>query len=160
MALKIFIKYFDKNMPKLERIEQRDWIDLRSREAFTYKAGDFIKVPLEVAMELPKGYEAHIVPRSSTFKNFGLIMVNSPGIVDESYKGDNDEWFAPFLAFRDGKNRKIRPYCAVSYCRKNAARNIRRERTPREQGQMRGKLNRYKIKRRGADGKRNFTKNS
>lgn len=106
MALKIFVKYFDKNMPKLEKLEQGDWIDLRSREAFSYKAGDFIKVPLGVAMELPEGYEAHIAPRSSTFKNFGLIMVNSPGIVDESYKGDNDEWFAPFLAFRDGKIEK------------------------------------------------------
>lgn len=106
VTLKISIKYFDKNMPRLKRLEQGDWIDLRSRETFVYKAGDFIKVPLGVAMELPKNYEAHIVPRSSTFKNFGVIMVNSPGIVDESYKGDDDEWFVLLYALRDGKIEK------------------------------------------------------
>lgn len=106
MALQIRIKYFDDNMPRLQKIEKGDWIDLRSRCDFTYKAGDFIEVPLGVAMELPEGYEAHIAPRSSTFKNFGLIMVNSIGIIDQSYKGDNDEWIARFYALRDGQIQK------------------------------------------------------
>lgn len=52
-------------------------------------------------MELPKGYEAHVVPRSSTFKNFGVIQTNHQGVVDESYKGNNDEWFMPVYALRD-----------------------------------------------------------
>ena len=65
------------------------------------KAGEFKLIPLGIAMELPRGYEAHIVPRSSTFKNFGIIQTNHMGVVDESYCGDNDQWFFPAYALRD-----------------------------------------------------------
>ena len=65
------------------------------------KAGDFKLIPLGIAMQLPKGYEAHIIPRSSTFKNFGVIQANHMGMVDESYCGDNDQWFFPAIALRD-----------------------------------------------------------
>ena len=65
------------------------------------KAGEFKLIPLGVAMQLPKGYEAHIIPRSSTFKNFGVIQANHMGMVDESYCGDNDQWFFPAIAMRD-----------------------------------------------------------
>jgi dUTP pyrophosphatase len=102
--LKIKIKYLHDDLIKLENIENKsDWIDLRcaSKEDIIMKAGEFKLIPLGVAMELPKGYEAHVVPRSSTFKNFGIIQTNSQGIIDNSYKGDNDFWFFPAYALRD-----------------------------------------------------------
>jgi dUTP pyrophosphatase len=99
---KIKIKYFSEEIDKLQYIENKsDWIDLRAAEKVELKAGEFRLIPLGVAMELPKGYEAHIVPRSSTFKNFGILQTNSTGIVDESYCGDNDQWFFPAFAMRD-----------------------------------------------------------
>ena len=67
------------------------------------KAGEFKLIPLGIAIELPHGYEAHVVPRSSTFKNFGVLQVNSMGVIDETYCGDNDQWFMPVLAVRDTK---------------------------------------------------------
>jgi len=98
----IKIKYLSDQIEKLTYIDNKsDWIDLRAAAHIKMKAGEFRLIPLGVAMELPKGYEAHIVPRSSTFKNFGIIQTNSMGVVDESYCGDNDEWFFPALAIRD-----------------------------------------------------------
>ncbi|MDF2941454.1 MAG: yncF [Herbinix sp.] len=98
----IKIKYLSDKIEKLQYIENKsDWIDLRAAEATSLKAGEFKLIPLGIAMELPKGYEAHIVPRSSTFKNFGILQTNSTGIVDETYCGDNDQWFFPALAMRD-----------------------------------------------------------
>ncbi len=99
---KIIIKYFN-NAEPIEKITQGDWIDLRANDSFEYKAGDFIVIPLGVAMELPKGYEANAVPRSSTFKHYGIIQTNHFGVIDESYKGDDDQWFFPAYALRDGK---------------------------------------------------------
>lgn len=98
----ILIKYFDKDMEKLELIDGKsDWIDLRASEEVEFKSGDFKLVPLGVAIKLPDGYEAHIAPRSSTFKNFGVIQTNSVGVVDNSYSGDEDMWKMPCLAMRD-----------------------------------------------------------
>lgn len=98
----IKIKYFSDQIEKLQYIENKsDWIDLRAAEEIELKAGEFKLIPLGIAMELPKGYEAHIVPRSSTYKNFGIIQTNSTGIVDESYCGDHDQWFFPALAMKD-----------------------------------------------------------
>ncbi|MCD8020881.1 MAG: dUTP diphosphatase [Clostridiales bacterium] len=98
----IRIKYFSDQIKKLTYIENKsDWIDLRAAEDITLKKGDFALIPLGVAMELPKGYEAHVVPRSSTFKNFGIIQTNHMGVIDESYCGDNDQWFMPVFAVRD-----------------------------------------------------------
>jgi dUTP pyrophosphatase len=98
----ILIKYFDKDMEKLKLIDGKsDWIDLRASEEVKFKSGDFKLVPLGVAMKLPDGYEAHIAPRSSTFKNFGVIQTNSVGVVDNSYSGDTDQWKMPCLAMRD-----------------------------------------------------------
>ena len=80
---KIRIKYFTDKIDKLEYIEGKsDWIDLRASETVELKAGEFKLIPLGVAMELPKGYEAHVVPRSSTFKNYGILQTNSCGIID------------------------------------------------------------------------------
>ena len=100
--LTIKIKYFNDNIERLRYIDGKsDWIDLRAAERVELRAGEFRLIPLGIAMELPKGYEAHIVPRSSTFKQFGILQTNHCGIVDESYCGDNDQWFFPALAMRD-----------------------------------------------------------
>ena len=98
----IRIKYFTDKIEKLTYIDGKsDWIDLRAAQDVDLKQGEFKLIPLGVAMELPRGYEAHIFPRSSTFKNFGIIQVNHQGVVDCSYCGDNDQWFMPALAMRD-----------------------------------------------------------
>ncbi len=98
----IKIKYFTDKIEKLTYIDGKsDWIDLRAAEEVTLQKGDFKLIPLGVAMELPKGYEAHVVPRSSTFKNFGIIQTNHQGVIDCSYCGDNDQWFMPVYAVRD-----------------------------------------------------------
>lgn len=100
--MNIRIKYFTDKIDKLTYIDGKsDWIDLRAAEDITLKAGEFRLIPLGIAMELPKGFEAHVVPRSSTFKNFGVIQTNSMGVIDETYCGDNDQWFFPALAMRD-----------------------------------------------------------
>ncbi|MGN0484532.1 MAG: dUTP diphosphatase [Lachnospiraceae bacterium] len=99
---KIRIKYFGEHVEKLRYIDGKsDWIDLRAMETVELKKGEFKLIPLGVAMELPEGYEAHIVPRSSTFKNYGLIQVNSCGIIDGSYCGDEDMWRMPVYATKD-----------------------------------------------------------
>lgn len=100
--MEIKIKYFTDKIDKLCYIDGKsDWIDLRAAETVELKKGEFKLIPLGVAMQLPKGYEAHIVPRSSTYKNFGVIQTNHMGIVDESYCGANDQWLFPALAMRD-----------------------------------------------------------
>lgn len=102
----IKVKYFTDKIDKLEYIDGKsDWIDLRASEDVVLEKGDFALIPLGVAMELPEGYEAHIVPRSSTYKNFGIIQANHCGIVDGSYCGDNDMWRMPVIAMRDTKIR-------------------------------------------------------
>lgn len=97
----IRIKYLSDKIDKLEKITKGDWIDLRASEDITMKAGEFKLIPLGIAMQLPQGFEAHIVPRSSTFKNFGIIQTNHQGVVDCSYCGDNDQWYMPSYALRD-----------------------------------------------------------
>ena len=90
----IKIKYFE-GANKLKSIEKGDWIDLYANKEIFIPKGQRAMIPLGIAMELPKGYEAHIVPRSSTFKTWGIILVNSIGIIDNSYNGDNDQWHFP-----------------------------------------------------------------
>ncbi|TGY93694.1 dUTP diphosphatase [Petralouisia muris] len=98
----IKIKYFDSELDKLTYIDGKsDWIDLRASETTELKKGEFRLIPLGVAMELPAGYEAHVVPRSSTFKNYGILQTNSCGVIDGSYCGDQDMWQMPAYAIRD-----------------------------------------------------------
>ena len=98
----IRIKYISDKIEKLTYIDGiSDWIDLRAAKDMHLSKGEFALIPLGVAMELPKGYEAHIVPRSSTYQNFGIIQANHMGVVDESYCGDNDQWHMPVIAMRD-----------------------------------------------------------
>ena len=96
----IKIKYHT-DIPHLEKIEQGDWIDLRSAEDVTMMLGETKVIDLGISMKLPDGYEAHVVPRSSTLKHFGIIMTNSVGIIDNSYCGDNDVWKFPALCVKD-----------------------------------------------------------
>ena len=98
--MKIQVRYHA-DIPPLERLPQGDWIDLRAAETVDLKAGEYRLISLGVSMRLPAGYEAHVVPRSSTFKKWGVIQANSMGIIDESYCGDNDIWRFSALAMRD-----------------------------------------------------------
>lgn len=98
--LDVKVKYF-RDMVSIAKINGGDWIDLRAGEDVTLSQGEYKLIPLGVGMILPDGYEAHVVPRSSTFKNFGIISANSIGIIDNSYSGDDDEWQFPAIALRD-----------------------------------------------------------
>lgn len=105
----IKIKYHT-DIPPIVVNPNGDWVDLRAAEDVTMKAGDFKLISLGVSMKLPDGYEAHIVPRSSTYKNWGIIQANHMGVVDNSYCGDNDIWRFPAIAIRDAhiyKNERI-----------------------------------------------------
>lgn len=126
--MKVRIKYFSKDYPRLEKIEKGDRIDLRVdgikkyerkfgngytevvnadklfqiEKELKYKKDDIVTFKLGVAMELPDGFEAVLSPRSSTFKHWGLIQTNSVGVIDNSFSGDNDEWLVQMVAMRDG----------------------------------------------------------
>ena len=105
----IKIKYHNDIRP-LEILDNGDWIDLRAAEDVNLEKGDFRLISLGVSMKLPDGYEAHIVPRSSTFKHWGIIQANHMGVIDNSYCGDNDIWKFPVIATRDAviyKNDRI-----------------------------------------------------
>lgn len=101
MEMEVKVKYHNQNIEKMKKFDQGDWVDLRAAETVELKNGEFRIISLGVSMELPEGYEAHIVPRSSTFKNFGILQTNSMGVIDNSYSGDNDVWGFPALAMRD-----------------------------------------------------------
>ena len=90
----IRIKYFD-DAKKLEKISKGDWIDLYANKEMFIPEGERAMIPLGVAMELPEGYEAHLAPRSSTFKTWGIIQTNHVGVIDHSFCGDNDQWHMP-----------------------------------------------------------------
>lgn len=101
-AVNLKVKYLSNEIEHLKFIGGKsDWIDLRSAENVTLKAGEFKIIKLGVAIKLPAGYEAYIVPRSSTFKNFGVIQTNHMGVIDETYCGDDDQWCMPVYAVRD-----------------------------------------------------------
>lgn len=97
---KVKIKYFD-DATHLVSIEKGDWIDLSNREEVVMKKGDISIIKLGVAMALPSGFTAYVLPRSSTFKKWGIIMANSMGVIDNSYNGDGDEWGFVAYATRD-----------------------------------------------------------
>lgn len=107
--MEIKVKYMA-GVAEIWQAHPGEWYDLRAAESIYFRRGDFRKIPLGVAMELPKGYEAHVVPRSSTFEKYGIIMTNSFGVIDNKYCGDNDFWSFPAYAVRDTwvmKNERI-----------------------------------------------------
>lgn len=99
--LTLQIKYHSKEIEKIKKIEKGDWIDLRSAENVSLKAGQFKLISLGISMKIPEGYEAHIAPRSSTFKTWHILQTNSIGVVDNSYSGNNDVWLMPVYATQD-----------------------------------------------------------
>ena len=99
--MEIKIKYFTDIEPIQFIAGKSDWYDLRAAEDVEMEAGEFKLIKLGVAMQLPKGYEAIMAPRSSTFKNFGILQTNSIGVIDETFCGDDDQWRFPALAMRD-----------------------------------------------------------
>ena len=99
--MELKIKYHNQNIDKIQKLVIGDWIDLRSAETVELKQGDFKLISLGVSIQLPEGYEAHIVPRSSTFIKWGIIQTNSFGVIDESYCGNEDIWKFPALATKD-----------------------------------------------------------
>lgn len=114
---RILVKYFG-DVEHIGKIAVGDWIDLRAAEDVQMKAGEYKMFPLGIAMQLPKGYEALVAPRSSTFKKYGIILVNSIGIIDESYCGDNDQWQYLAYAVRDTfipKNERICQFCIIKH---------------------------------------------
>lgn len=102
MFITLKVKYFHRLLKPLEYIDGKsDWIDLRCAEPVTLEAGKFYMIPFGVAIKLPSGFEAHIVPRSSTFKKYGIIQTNGMGIIDNTYCGDDDQWMMPVYTTRD-----------------------------------------------------------
>ena len=99
--MKIKIKYHNEIMEKIGKIEAGDWVDLRAAETVEMTAGEHRLISLGVSMKLPDGYEAHVAPRSSTFKNWGILMTNSVGVIDNSYSGTKDIWKFSAYATRD-----------------------------------------------------------
>lgn len=99
--MKILIKYHDDEIPRLKKIAKGDLIDIYAAETAELKEGDFKLISLGVSMKLPEGYKANVYPRSSTFKNWGILQTNSVGQIDNSYSGNNDIWKYPVYATRD-----------------------------------------------------------
>ena len=96
------IKYHTDAIEKLAYIDGKsDWIDLRAARRYELKKGDWQLIDLGVSIALPEGYEAHVVPRSSTYRTWGLLQTNSCGVIDNTYSGDGDVWMVPMLATRD-----------------------------------------------------------
>lgn len=118
MGVPLKIKYFDKDIEKIKKTKKGDWIDLRSAVDKVLKKGEFALIPLGVGMILPDGYEAHIVPRSSTFKNWKILQVNSTGIIDNSYSGENDQWMMAVYATEDTEIKKNDRICQFRIIKK------------------------------------------
>lgn len=114
----IKIKYFDNEIDKIAKIDKGDWIDLRAAKTVELKKGEFAPIPLGIGMILPQGYEAHIVPRSSTFKNFKVIQTNHFGIIDQSYCGNDDQWMFPAYALEDTVIKKNERICQFRIMKK------------------------------------------
>ena len=107
----IKIKYVSENMPRIAKKDAGDWLDLRCDEHMVLEAGKQYLIPLGIAMELPPSYEAYVLPRGSSFKNWGVLQTNSTGIVDNAYCGNEDFWFWPVFATRDAIIEKYERVC-------------------------------------------------
>jgi dUTP pyrophosphatase len=120
----IQVKYFKPDTKRIEKIEKGDWIDLSAAEDTELFPGEYLLIPLGVAIKLPEGYEAHIAPRSSTFKNWGFLQTNGVGVVDESYCGDTDQWLMPVYPTRRASIKKGDRICQFRIMAKMPILNI------------------------------------
>lgn len=118
--MEIKVKYFTdfSEDEKIKKIEKGDWIDLRSAEDVTLKKSEFRLIKLGIGMILPEGYEAHIVPRSSTFKNWKVVQANMMGVIDNSYSGNDDQWHFPAIALEDTEIKKGDRICQFRIIKK------------------------------------------
>lgn len=121
--MELKIKYLE-DIDSIEQKEGCDWIDLRCAETVNINAGEYAMIRLGVAMKLPKGYEAYLVPRSSTYRRWGIIQTNGVGIIDESYCGDDDEWLMPVYATRNTQIKKNERVCQFRITKKMPALDI------------------------------------
>lgn len=121
--ISIKIKYYTDISP-IEMTPNGDWIDLRAGEDVDMEVGDFRLISLGVSMKLPEGYEAHVVPRSSTYKNWGIIQANHMGVIDNSYCGNNDIWKFPAIAIRDTHIHKNERICQFRIMKKQPRLNF------------------------------------
>lgn len=117
-SLKIKIKFNSAEMENFSPVQHGDWIDLRAAEDVSMKGGEFRLISLGVSIKLPEGYEAHVVPRSSTFKKWGVLQANHMGVIDEAYCGENDIWRFPALAMRDTEIKKGDRICQFRVMKK------------------------------------------
>ena len=115
--MKIKIKYHVDIIP-IKHKTNSDWVDLRAAEDIYMCTGEHKYIPLGVSMELPEGYEAHVVPRSSTYKNFGIIQANHCGIIDESYCGDDDRWYMSVISLKGSIIKKNDRICQFRIIKK------------------------------------------
>ena len=119
-------------------IKKGEWIDLTADRTFRFRAPqsgtlktrkingedekyrnvsfDLQYIPLGIAMRLPEGFEAHLLPRSSTPKGMGIMCANSMGIIDNSYSGNDDEWKFPAIAIRDTTITEGERICQFRIC--------------------------------------------
>lgn len=109
--VEIKVLYHDPDMPKLEITEKGNFIDLRVDRKYELQKGQFKFLNLGISIELPEGYWAQIVPRSSLFAKHGIIQANSVGVIDSSYCGDTDVWKFPALCFEDTVIEKYERIC-------------------------------------------------
>lgn len=121
--MELKIKYLE-DIDSIVQKEGCDWIDLRCAETVNINAGEYAMIRLGVAMKLPKGYEAHLVPRSSTYRRWGIIQTNGVGIIDETYCGDGDEWMMPVYATRNTQIKKNERVCQFRITKKMPALDI------------------------------------
>ncbi len=100
-GMAITVQYLNDQVTRLSVNAKGDWVDMYAAETVDLKQGEHKLIHLGVAMKLPEGYEAHLVPRSSTYKKWGIIQANHVGIIDNSYSGPEDWWKMSVIAMRD-----------------------------------------------------------
>ena len=138
MKQKILIRRLSATAKFPTIIKKGEWIDLTADRTIRFRAPqsgtlksrkingeeeryrnvsfDLQYIPLGVAMKLPEGFEAHLLPRSSTPKGMGIMCANSMGIIDNSYSGNNDEWKFPAIAIRDTTISEGERICQFRIC--------------------------------------------
>src|SRR5574344_1309943 len=117
----LLIRYHKELYPDMQEIEANekgDFIDLRAVADVTLKQFEYAEISLGISMMLSGGFSAILMPRSSTFKKYGIIQSNSVGLIDESYCGDNDIWKMPVIAMRDTEIHKGDRICQFGIIQK------------------------------------------
>ena len=112
--MKIKIKYLQ-DATKMNKIAKGNWIDVYAYQDTFVPEGERAMINLGFALELPKGWEGHLAPRSSTFKTWGVIQTNSVGVVDDTYIGDNDIWHMPIYCLQGKEHKYTKMKCKLMF---------------------------------------------